>query len=186
MLSPEVPPMVQTLFKNAFFKVFVFTVIMWSAKIDPLTAILLSVAFLVTMNYVNNKPLWEFVDNVVTETNVVAPTKEIAVDGSVAVLKSQAENPQTVSSITETAATTIVTPLVQDGNVSVPSVVIVPTVVKSDNGQEMIVTPNVTLVEPKKEVKAEAKEETIGCYQYKTYDITKVKPMSADVNFSMI
>jgi hypothetical protein len=196
MLSPEVPPVVQTLFKNAFFKVFVFTIIMWSAKIDPLTAILLSVAFLVTMNYVNNKPLWEFVDNVVvdnaiTESNVVAPTKEIAVDGAVAVLRSQVENPQTISSITETAATTIVTPLVKDGNVSIPSVVIVPTMVKSDNGQEMIVTPNVTLVEPKKEEakkedKKEDKEETVGCYQYKMYDITKVKPMSADANFSML
>ena len=64
LLAPQLPRQVLLLFENQYFKLFVFSIILWTAQFSPSTSILLSVAFMVSMNAVNKKPLWEFLENV--------------------------------------------------------------------------------------------------------------------------
>lgn len=63
-LAPQLPLPVLRLFENAYFKLFIFSLVLWSAQFSPSTALLISLAFLVTMNYVNTGKVWEFLENV--------------------------------------------------------------------------------------------------------------------------
>ena len=63
-LAPQLPLPVLRLFENAYFKLFIFSIVLWSAQFSPSTALLISLAFLVTMNYVNTGKVWEFLENV--------------------------------------------------------------------------------------------------------------------------
>jgi len=63
-LAPELPRQVLFLFQNQYFKLFIFSLILWTAQFSPSTAILLSIAFMVSMNAASKRPLWEFLENV--------------------------------------------------------------------------------------------------------------------------
>jgi hypothetical protein len=73
-LAPELPIEVLSLFENQYFKLLIFSLILWTAQFSPSTAILISVAFMVSMNAVNKKALWEFLEN----TSAPAPAPEPA------------------------------------------------------------------------------------------------------------
>lgn len=61
-----VPPMpVLRLFENVYFKLFIFSLILWTAQVSPSTSILIAVAFMVTINYTTTGKLWEMMDNIV-------------------------------------------------------------------------------------------------------------------------
>jgi hypothetical protein len=62
-LAPALPLEVLSLFENQYFKLLIFSLILWTAQFSPSTAILISVAFMVSMNAVNKKALWEFLEN---------------------------------------------------------------------------------------------------------------------------
>ena len=62
--APQVPPHILELFNNQYMKLFVFSLVLWTAQISPSTSLLIAVAFMITMNYANQKPLWEYLDNV--------------------------------------------------------------------------------------------------------------------------
>lgn len=62
-LAPELPASVLELFLNPYVKLIVFSLILWTAQFSPSTAIMISLAFMVTVNYATNKPLWEFLTN---------------------------------------------------------------------------------------------------------------------------
>ncbi len=64
LLAPKLPREVLFLFENQYFKLFIFSLILWTAQFSPSTAILLSLAFMISMNAANKKPLWEFLENV--------------------------------------------------------------------------------------------------------------------------
>ena len=66
--------MMASLVKNSFFKLFIFVIILWTAKFDVTTSILVSLAFMLTINYLNNAPLWELLENVENKTNNVDVT----------------------------------------------------------------------------------------------------------------
>ncbi len=66
-LSPDVPPSIEKLFQNQYFRVAGFMIIFMFAKVNPALALLLSVAFIMTMNHANNKPLWEMLSDVIEE-----------------------------------------------------------------------------------------------------------------------
>jgi hypothetical protein len=66
-LAPGLPREVLVLFENQYFKLFVFSLILWTAQFSPSTAILISIAFMVSMNVLNKKALWEFLDNIPAE-----------------------------------------------------------------------------------------------------------------------
>jgi len=73
-LAPEVPDVVSKLFQNPYFRLLVFSLILWTAQISPSTSILMAIAFMVSMNAVNQKPLWEFLDNIVAEPSAPEPS----------------------------------------------------------------------------------------------------------------
>lgn len=73
-LAPSLPREVLILFENQYFKLFVFSLVLWTAQFSPSTSILIALAFMVTVNYATNKSLWEFLENVETATTApVAP-----------------------------------------------------------------------------------------------------------------
>ena len=78
-LAPSLPKQVLILFENQYFKLFVFSLILWTAQFSPSTAIMISLAFIITINYANQKPLWEFLENVeVIQPPVVPSQQEVA------------------------------------------------------------------------------------------------------------
>jgi|UniRef100_A0A6C0AL95 hypothetical protein len=63
-LAPSLPRQVLILFENQYFKLFIFSLVLWTAQFSPSTSILIALAFMVTVNYSTNKALWEFLENV--------------------------------------------------------------------------------------------------------------------------
>ena len=63
-LAPSLPQQVLILFENQYFKLFIFSLVLWTAQFSPSTSILIALAFMVTVNYSTNKALWEFLENV--------------------------------------------------------------------------------------------------------------------------
>lgn len=66
-LAPMLPEPVMKLFDNAYFKLLVFSMILWTAQFSPSISILIALSFMITVNYATNKPLWEFLENVTPE-----------------------------------------------------------------------------------------------------------------------
>jgi len=61
-IAPKLPLSVVQVFDNTFFKIFIFTLILWIARVSPSMSILIAVAFLMTTNVMNQKKLLEFMD----------------------------------------------------------------------------------------------------------------------------
>lgn len=76
--APDLPKSIQVLFTNQYFRLFIFSLILWTAKFSPTTAIMISVAFMLSVNAATNKPLWEFLENVAEQPVVQqsAPVQE--------------------------------------------------------------------------------------------------------------
>jgi hypothetical protein len=62
-IAPKLPLNVLRVFDNTFFKIFIFALILWVARVSPSMAILIAVAFLMSTNVMNNKKLLEFMGN---------------------------------------------------------------------------------------------------------------------------
>lgn len=62
-LAPELPSSVTEIFNNQYAKLFAFALVLWTAQFSPSTAIMISLAFMVSVNFAMNKPLWEFMEN---------------------------------------------------------------------------------------------------------------------------
>ena len=150
-VAPQPPQAVLDLFANQYFKLFFFTMILWTAQFSPSTALLIAIAFLVTMNYFNQKALWEFMENVESTAPPTAPTREVALETSAAIVETQIEQPPVVQSVSQGQETVVIQPTVvqtPDGpTVQTPTVVVAPAVVSNQNGETMIVKPDVTVVE---------------------------------------
>lgn len=76
-IAPKLPRPVYDLFENQYFKLFIFSLILWTAQFSPSISILISLAFIMTMNYANKQPIWEFMENV-TDKNAVDAVKQLA------------------------------------------------------------------------------------------------------------
>lgn len=149
-LAPTLPKPVLTLFDNAYFKLFIFSLILWTAQFSPSTSVLIAIAFLVSTNFINNKPLWEFLENVDPTSAPTAPTKDVAVDAAVATVNSQSQNSSVVTEFTQKQETVMIQPTIVDTpqgpTVVNPTVVVAEAVVTTPNGEQIIVRPDVTLV----------------------------------------
>ncbi len=201
-LAPSLPKPVLVLFENAYFKLFVFSLILWTAQFSPSTSILIALAFLVSTNYINQRPLFEFLDNVDTAAPT-APTKEVAVDSAVATVQSQSQNTPIVTGVAQQQETVVIQPSIVDtpqGPAVVnPTIVVAPAVVSSPEGQQVVIKPDVTVVEapvqtqvpapapaPAPALAPAAQKVTVaepaptpeaqgsGCYPVRRYDMTKV------------
>ena len=76
-IAPKLPDAVLVLFENQYFKLFIFSLILWTAQFSPSISILISLAFIMTINYANKQPIWEFMENV-TDKNAVDAVKQLA------------------------------------------------------------------------------------------------------------
>lgn len=77
-IAPRLPRSVYDLFENQYFKLFIFSLILWTAQFSPSISILISLAFIMTINYANRQPIWEFMEN---ESPIETPTPDQAVEG---------------------------------------------------------------------------------------------------------
>lgn len=93
-LAPELPTRVTSIFNNQYVKLLIFALVLWTAQFSPSTAIMISLAFMVSVNYAMNKPLWEFLENEAAPTPASVPVEE-AVQAT-AVLASAAASPGTL------------------------------------------------------------------------------------------
>ncbi len=153
-LAPSLPKPVFQLFENAYFKLFIFSLVLWTAQFSPSTSILIALAFMVTTNYANQQPLWEFIENVEAGDPTqapMAPSKEIAVDAAIAVVENQSANTPVVANIAQKQETIVIQPTIVDtpqGPAVVnPTVVVAQAVVSGPDGEKIIVKPDVTVVE---------------------------------------
>jgi hypothetical protein len=68
-LAPELPKAVLDLFTNGYFKLFIYVLILYTANVNPTTALLIAIAFMVTLNVANQKKMFEMMEGEVpTET----------------------------------------------------------------------------------------------------------------------
>jgi hypothetical protein len=155
-VAPKPPQAVLDLFENQYFKLFFFALILWTAQFSPSTSLLIAVAFLITMNYFGQKALWEFMDNTESsETSesslATAPTKDVALETSAAIIEAQTENPPVVQTMEQTSETVVIQPtIIQTENGTTlqnPTVVVAPAVIETENGEKLLVKPDVTVVE---------------------------------------
>lgn len=66
-VAPILPQEILKIFDNFFFKIVFMFLILFTARFEPMTAIFITIAFLITMNYVHHGKLIEFLDNVDNE-----------------------------------------------------------------------------------------------------------------------
>lgn len=191
-LAPELPRSVLNIVQNPYFKLFIFSLILWTAKVSPSTSILVALAFMITMNYANSKPLWEFLDNVggydpseSLSAPIMAPTKDAAVSQALESVSKQKEAPLVVDNVVQMKETVYVTPNVvqtDKGPVIVnPNVVVTPAIVSDNTGQQYVIQPDMTLIQhsfiPEKSGSASASDLT-----KMTADVADVKEMTqADI-----
>lgn len=153
-LAPSLPREILAYFENAYVKLFVFSLVLWTAQFSPTTSLLISLAFMVTLNYANKRPLWEFLENVENGDPTqapTAPTKDVAIDSAAAIVQAQSENTPIVDGVAQKDNTVVIQPtIVQTPNgqaVVNPSVVIAPAIVSNADGEKIIVKPTVTVLE---------------------------------------
>lgn len=153
-LAPTLPRQVMLLFENQYFKLFIFSLILWTAQFSPSTSILIAVSFMVTVNYSNQKPLWEMLENTelaIQESAPEAPNKDMAVASSAAVVNAQVENTPVVVAVSQKEETIVVQPKIIDTpegpTVVNPTIVIAPVVVETPSGEKIIVKPDVSTVQ---------------------------------------
>ena len=103
-VAPQLPKTVTNVFNNSFFKLFFMILILWVAQINPTISILIAVAFLLTVNYANNKTFFEMLDNTTTPMPQIKPT---AIDSVNAVnqltLQAMSPNAGTTANVTNAA-----------------------------------------------------------------------------------
>jgi hypothetical protein len=148
-LAPMLPKEFLAVFDNAYFKLFVFSLILWTAQFSPSTSLLIALSFIMTANYLNHKHLWETMDNVPSST--VAPSHDMAVDVATTQVQKQVAATPVVDAVTHQTQTMVIQPTVVQtatgATVINPSVVLASAVVQSKDGQKVVVTPNVTVVD---------------------------------------
>lgn len=201
-LAPTLPKPVLQLFENAYFKLFIFSLILWTAQFSPSTSILIALGFMITVNYVNKQPLWEFLDNVDPTSAPVAPSKDIAIQSVTAVVQQQHADTPVVQAVAQKQDTIVVQPSIiatPNGPAVVnPTIVVAPAVVSTPQGEKVVVKPDVTVVDttsaatpaattvstpaPAPVAPKETQSEPApaagaqGCYPMRHYDLSKVNP----------
>lgn len=90
-IAPTPPKPVLDLFENVYFRLFVFSMVLWTAQFSPSTSILIALAFLVTVNYTTSGKIWEMLEN--TGEQVIVPVTPVDSVKAVEVLAEAASKP---------------------------------------------------------------------------------------------
>lgn len=192
-VAPTLPPQVTDLFTNSYFRLFIFSLILWTAQVSPVTSVLIALAFMASVNYANQKPLFEFLEN----EPAMAMSKETAIDTTVASVQQQVTESPLVTSVAQDSNTIVIQPNIvstpEGTQVVTPSVVVAPVVVATPSGEQVVIKPDVTLIEtpstatapaappaapappaPEQRMVEEPAAES-GCYPIRKYDMSKVE-----------
>lgn len=111
-IAPTPPVQVLILFDNVFFKLFVFSLVLWTAQFSPSTSILITLAFMVTINFTTRgkfgiNGVFEMLDNVpATPINAI---QAVQVLGQMAATET-AVSPEVVETIKQVALSASTTP----------------------------------------------------------------------------
>jgi hypothetical protein len=112
-IAPIPPKIVLDLFANIYFKLFIFSVVLWTAQFSPSTSILIALAFLVTINYTTTGKLWEMLDNVSSDTTTKPTVQQSAQAVDLlakAATSSSPSDPATVQTVANVAVANATTP----------------------------------------------------------------------------
>lgn len=198
-VAPELPRPVLNLFENQYFKLFVFSLILWTAQFSPSTSILIALAFMVTVNYSMQKPLWELLENTentvpqtpveavqqlaeAAASPVAAPPAEVAKAVEVAQSAVQtSEGAQAVQALAEAAVVPEAAPaekVIQVATVAVSSMTPEPVVVPAPAAPTPAPAPApAPAAAPAQETPKVAVSEPASCYPIRRYDMEKVQPV---------
>jgi hypothetical protein len=91
-IAPSPPKPVLDLFENIYFRLFVFSMVLWTAQFSPSTSILIALAFLVTVNYTTTGKVWELLENTQDQNSVIVPVTPTDSANAVEVLAEAASN----------------------------------------------------------------------------------------------
>jgi len=176
-LAPTLPQAVLQVFENAYFKLFVFALILWTAQFSPSTSLLIALAFMMTVNFMNKKPLWEFMND--TTTTPLAPTKDVAIASTVGSLDKQSTLTPVVTSITQSSETIVVQPKIvttpSGQSVLTPTVVVAPAVVSTPSGDKILVSPDVSTIQMNNQQPQQQQQQQSACYPRRATDMAKVE-----------
>lgn len=116
-LAPTPPKIVLDLFENVYFKLFVYALILWTAQFSPSTAILISLAFMVTINYTTTGKIWEMLENVDVPEFTATEAVNVTATEAVNVLATAAVSPEAsdVSLVEPVAKAALASVTTQDG-----------------------------------------------------------------------
>lgn len=162
-LAPTPPKVILDLFENTYFKVLVFALILWTAQVSPSTAMLIAIAFMITVNYSTTGRLWELMED------VEAPSVEESVAAVVALADSASKPVASDATQVEQTALIAVSPIVSDEGKKAVSDLAQQSVV-SEAGDPQLVKNAVETAIKSMEVK--------GCYPMRNYDMSKVVGLS--------
>lgn len=205
-IAQTLPRSVYNIFQNNYFKLFIFSLILWTAQFSPSTSVLIAIGFMVTINYSTKGRFWEFLENTEPAAPPTAPTKEVAIDAATSVIQSQQAATPVVASVTQKSETVVVQPTVvqtpSGPSVVNPSIVVAPAMVSTPSGEKVLVKPDVTVVEPSAPAQSAAplspsngpspapspapgpvapktpQAEPASCFPIRRYDMSKVAPMT--------
>ena len=146
-LGPKVPVTITYLFNNPYYRLFVFTIIFMYAKVNFTTSVLMSLAFIMTMQVVSDNAIMEQLDDVggssLTDGMIVAPSANLAQ----VEVQSDLNVPAFVQTVTTSPETIVIKPTLDDqGNATVPNVVIAPIAVVDSQGKTSTLEANVSVI----------------------------------------
>ena len=206
-IAPKLPDAVLALFENQYFKLFVFSLILWTAQFSPSTSILIAIAFMVSINYVNQKPLWEFMDGEIhlleeeTEAPMTMGPETTAAIEAVVALANAAVSPTAVPSeqvipVAEVAAAAVTTPIGLQAIQVLAEQAVIPTPAPTPEVQRAVdiaiesitaapqepsLAPASTSAPTSAPTTTDSPQvQEAGCYPLRRYDMSKVSPHGAD------
>lgn len=103
-IAPTPPKVVLDLFENIYFKLFTFSLILWTAQFSPSTSILIALAFMITLNYSTTGKIWEMMEN--TNVTTVTPIQSVTILANAA-SSPVASNPDTIAPIAQVALSAV-------------------------------------------------------------------------------
>lgn len=184
--APALPRPIMDLVDNKFFQVLVFFIVIWSAKYSPSTALIISIAFLMTMSYVNNMKMFEKMETELKEQVLESELKNTMDNEIPQVAEGEVMLPPVVVE-PKVVATKDGTPMVVN-----PQVIVSPKTVVAPNGEKIVVVPEVnTLSAPQAPQASQAPQApqasqapqapySDACFAMRSYDMSKVSGYEAD------
>ena len=139
------------LLRNREFKLLYLTIIFGLSLVNPKAALLVAVLYVTVSMSVSQTESFS------TFTSTPSPGLAIAT-----VANTVTGTPPKVTFVSPNSSVTVITPTVTGGTLTNPNVVIAPVKIVNEAGNEVVVVPNVLVIEPE------------SCYPERAYDMSKV------------